>query len=428
MKNKYLILKFFIQLLLLIITGWICTSYSQDIMDGWTQLKDIPHAQSTRSYCHLDGKIYVIGGFSEGIITASTQVYDIASNQWEIVANMNQKRGGATAHAVTNKIYVISGSGFGGSHPDSVNVEEYDPGTDSWTLKKNIPKTFWAHSSCLYNSSIYVFGGTNKYTDGGLSSVFAYDPQTDTWESLPDMNHATYGTACCVYNDKIYAFGGMVNDDSLINEVEVYDPATGTWEEEKRNNMPEATWSSWITLYEGKITLFGGLNEETEYFNFVYQYDPVTDTFVRMQDLPFKCGGGLQVNNYVYFLDGTSGSIYDPNNEIWRFNLDSLKEYQEPTSLDQPYQDANNSFVLHQNYPNPFSESTHISYELTEPDKVQLEIFNIIGEKIITLVNEPRNPGSYEVTWNAEGVQPGIYFCKLKVAGFEKVAKLIVSR
>ncbi|UCH13283.1 MAG: T9SS type A sorting domain-containing protein, partial [Bacteroidales bacterium] len=380
----------------------------------------------TRSYCHLDGKIYVIGGFSEGIITASTQVYDIASNQWELVANMNQNRGAGTAHAVDNKIYVISGHGFGGTYPDSVNVEEYDPGTDSWTLKKNIPKLFWAHSSCLYNDSIYVFGGNNNI-DGSLSSVFVYDPQTDTWESLPDMNHAIWGPACCVFNDKIYVFGGLGNGDSLINEVEVYDPATGTWEEEKRNNMPEATLSSWITLYEGKINLFGGLDEEMEYFNFVYQYDPTTDIFIRMQDLPFKCGGGLQVNNYVYFLDGTSGSIYDPNNEIWRFNLDSLKEYTGgETSIKQPFQDANNNFVLHQNYPNPFSGSTHISYELTAPGKVQLEIFSILGEKIITLVNESQNPGSYEITWNAKDVKQGIYFIKLNSGDLVETRKVVV--
>ncbi|MBA7672094.1 hypothetical protein ES703_80266 [subsurface metagenome] len=59
---------------------------------------------------------------------------------------------------------------------------------------------------------------------------------------------------------------------------------------------------------------------------------------------------------------------------------------------------------------------------------MQLEIYNCLGERIASLVNKEQGPDSYEVKWNAEGVKPGIYFCRLNVNGYALTQKLIVSQ
>ncbi|MEX0980998.1 MAG: malectin domain-containing carbohydrate-binding protein [Bacteroidales bacterium] len=89
---------------------------------------------------------------------------------------------------------------------------------------------------------------------------------------------------------------------------------------------------------------------------------------------------------------------------------------------------------LAQNYPNPFSVQTRIPYQLDKAAPVQLTIYNILGEKINTLVNAHQEPGSYEVEWNvvdANGTRlsNGVYFYRLEV-NYElvKTQKAIVSQ
>ena len=72
-----------------------------------------------------------------------------------------------------------------------------------------------------------------------------------------------------------------------------------------------------------------------------------------------------------------------------------------------------NSFMLEQNYPNPFNPSTVIRYGLPERSRVTVEIYNMLGQRITTLVNAEQEAQYYEVAWNATNVPTGIYFCRI---------------
>jgi hypothetical protein len=74
-------------------------------------------------------------------------------------------------------------------------------------------------------------------------------------------------------------------------------------------------------------------------------------------------------------------------------------------------------FLLHQNYPNPFNPRTVIEYELPEEGTVQLELFNLIGEKIDEVINQKQSAGGYKIEWNAEGKPSGIYFYTMNFIG-----------
>ena len=91
-------------------------------------------------------------------------------------------------------------------------------------------------------------------------------------------------------------------------------------------------------------------------------------------------------------------------------------------------------FALHQNYPNPFNPSTQISFDVPEGSElVRLNIYNILGKKVSTLINNVVNPGRHKVEWNAkdnEGnpVASGIYFYELSSSSFTARKKMLLIR
>jgi len=91
-------------------------------------------------------------------------------------------------------------------------------------------------------------------------------------------------------------------------------------------------------------------------------------------------------------------------------------------------------FALHQNYPNPFNPSTQISFDVPDGSElVRLNIYNILGKKVSTLLNNVVNPGKHKVEWNAkdnEGnpVASGIYFYELSSSSFTARKKMLLIR
>lgn len=76
--------------------------------------------------------------------------------------------------------------------------------------------------------------------------------------------------------------------------------------------------------------------------------------------------------------------------------------------------DLPGSVLLEQNYPNPFNPTTEISYQISDPEKVRLSVYNLLGREVAVLVNGIQAPGTYNVTFNASGLPSGIYMYQLK--------------
>ena len=90
-------------------------------------------------------------------------------------------------------------------------------------------------------------------------------------------------------------------------------------------------------------------------------------------------------------------------------------------------------FSLHQNYPNPFNPETEIRYQLPEAVHVSLEIYNLLGQKIRTLVDENKQAGYHTTHWDGSNdfgnaVASGVYLYVLKAGEFSDVKKMILMR
>ena len=91
------------------------------------------------------------------------------------------------------------------------------------------------------------------------------------------------------------------------------------------------------------------------------------------------------------------------------------------------------AFALANNYPNPFNPETTIKYALPDPVDVRLEIYNMLGQQVRTLVAEPQNAGRYTVKWDAtnesgHSLSTGIYFYRLVAGEFHKVEKMLLLK
>ena len=91
------------------------------------------------------------------------------------------------------------------------------------------------------------------------------------------------------------------------------------------------------------------------------------------------------------------------------------------------------SFALQQNYPNPFNPTTNIVYELPVGAKVKLEVFNILGQKVRTLVNKDQAIGQHQIQWDGNDdlglkVGSGIYIYRLDAGTFTESRKMLLLK
>jgi hypothetical protein len=86
------------------------------------------------------------------------------------------------------------------------------------------------------------------------------------------------------------------------------------------------------------------------------------------------------------------------------------------------------AYALTQNYPNPFNPSTEISFDLPQASHVNLTIYNVLGQKVQTLVDEQREAGSYTVTWDASPYSSGVYFYRISADNFSNTKKMLMLK
>jgi len=121
--------------------------------------------------------------------------------------------------------------------------------------------------------------------------------------------------------------------------------------------------------------------------------------------------GDLIINSERHIIDAGSSGKYGNDTEVYFLNVNQLGDI---TAIsDQPIENPVN-FKLNNNYPNPFNNQTKISFQLSQTEYVELSVYNIIGQKIKTLINEIYSAGTHSIGFNSDGLASGVYFYKLK--------------
>lgn len=294
-----------------------------DKVDGgeWGIRSGLIEPNSELAFAELNGKLYLLGGYPSSRLTVRTvQIYDIASDRWQLGPRLPHPNNHGMAAGVNGKIYLIGGQTTADGESYVNTVYELDPATGAWVEKAPMPTARSGGVAVVHDGKIYVAGG--RPPRGNDFAV--YDPASDRWEVLPDLpsqrNHMT-GT---VINGRIHVVGGRLGPglSPLKTEAhEVFDPRTRTW----TTAAPMLRGRSGINgvMARGCFHVWGGetptgMTPDHDY------YDPRSNTWSRLRDMPIPIhgiNGSAYVNGLIWIAGGgtdVGGAHASHHNQVFR--------------------------------------------------------------------------------------------------------------
>jgi photosystem II stability/assembly factor-like uncharacterized protein len=272
---------------------------------------------------------------------------------------------------------------------------------DNWTRISYINFPWQANCFLVKDSILYV--GNN---DG---IVYTTNNGGNWTELIPYTPNFYVAVESMVFkNDGIYILTGS---NSVLKSTD----NGKTWTSLLNNSSAVTGWTNIDSVFfvGGNNNVFLSTNNGTNWSGFGDG----------LENPPYGCGNinTLAASDSFIFAGTTQSGVWRrPLSEI----MTSVKE---PSMAELPKQ-----FSLFQNYPNPFNPSTTINYSLPHSGIVKLTVYNAIGSKVATLVNEYKPAGNYSVHFNASsaagGLASGIYFYRLESGTYTAAKKLILIK
>jgi N-acetylneuraminic acid mutarotase len=256
-----------------------------------------------------------------------------APDSWTGRANMPTGRSGTTGAAVNGVVYVMGGILSGADAAPTAKVEAYLPGTSSlivWWLKAPMPGARgYTNGAAAINGKIYVSGGYRADPDGNrieTRSLFRYDPATDTWSLRADMPRVTSGGSTVAIDGKLYVYVAYGPDHSTGAALYRYDPSTNQWA--TRAVPPAVRTGAAATVLGGKMWILGGRHGKGSPENAVMVYDPVANTWSTSKPpmlVPRVGAAARTIDGRIYVAGGHVGvveitpatEVYDPALNEW---------------------------------------------------------------------------------------------------------------
>jgi N-acetylneuraminic acid mutarotase len=278
---------------------------------GWTGITSLPDpASADNTIAVVNGKLYCIGGYGTSVYDYLDKVfeYDPGANLWTEKAHMPTARWGMIAVEFNGLIYVFGGQGY-----DNYKNEVYNPVNDTWDVTKADVPANLAQQGLMgvrYGDKIHLFYRSYHYE---------YDPVTDLYTQKSNVpRQLTWGT-CATVGTKIYIIGGYSYDDPIdaCNVNYEYDPATDTWA--TKTPMPVSRYGATREnpVINGKIYITHG-HAELPFFLTNYTYNPATDTWEHKGPATYaRDGVGCGVINNKLYVVGGRDVPYSPYGIAW---------------------------------------------------------------------------------------------------------------
>lgn len=281
----------FAKRLFLLAIGLFCCS--PGLFAQWATYTAMPANRWAHVSAGAAGKLYVLGGS-----ISPTWEYDPGTNLWTVRANIPTARSYPAVASYNGKVYVLGGSvGAAWSNKN----EMYDPATNTWTTLADMPQVRTTTAAGAVNGKIYVMNGWNGTA---MSAVDVYDIATNSWSSAANAPTGRSHAKTAVVGNKIYLIGGYAGGWSNINEV--YDPLTNSWQ--TLAPMPTARYIH--AVGELGTTVFAAGGYAGAATNSFQSYDPGSNTWTIEANMPTARyrTDGASVGNCFYVLGGYNGS------------------------------------------------------------------------------------------------------------------------
>ncbi|MCF7803063.1 MAG: T9SS type A sorting domain-containing protein [Candidatus Marinimicrobia bacterium] len=138
--------------------------------------------------------------------------------------------------------------------------------------------------------------------------------------------------------------------------------------------------------------------------------------------------------NSNYPGSAVEGLSVASNGDIWlATNANGVVVFRGPDAITAIEPENGNSnlpdrYTLSQNYPNPFNPATTIQFGLPEASNVRLEVYNLLGQRVTTLINKQLDAGYHTIRWNASEYSSGVYFYRIRTGEFTQVHKMVLVK
>ena len=284
------------------------------------------------------------------------------------------------------------------------------------------------------DSSIYWSGQAVGVSDNGIIVGYV-DPGSFNYQAFikkPGWTNIVYlqtfiqdTLGITTFPNWYFAFGQAISADGNIIGISAYPPGSQfahalvltldttvpvELSNFSANVLHQTVELSWTTITEKNNSGFEvqrkSGNQEWETQSFIAGRGTTTEPSHYSYEDELKSAG-----NYSYRLK--------------QIDFDGSFEYSDIVNVDV---DPVAEYKLAQNFPNPFNPSTKISFSVAKKSNVMLNVYNILGEQVATLVNEVKESGSYQVEFNAANLPSGIYIYRLDADNFTSTKKMMLVK
>jgi photosystem II stability/assembly factor-like uncharacterized protein len=358
----------------------------------WTTPKVLSpsgYAPNFRDIQCVGGKVYASAGYD------FLAVSDDGGDTWTEINTVTALQDGIYGMAWQNDTTAIFVGELGG---DDVIYRTTDGGFTRTTLHHNVVGAQFNYVDFANGQNKFgVIGGDNMYfyytIDGGL-----------TWTQGTEDVVSTSNDIEKVYMVDSYIAWAVGDNGTIVKSTD----GGINW-------FQQPSWTTSIELMDVHFNNLNGIgfiagNDQTARIT--------KDGGATWEDMAPVLASPTDDINAIY-LNGVSNYLYIGADHAMIQYYDNTPTGDTPMSL---------PFVLNQNYPNPFNPSTTISFTLDRDGFVNLNVYDVAGRVVATILNKDMNAGTYDVGFNAQGLASGVYFYKLKTADQEMTRKMILLR
>ncbi len=392
-----------------------------------------------------DGQLLIFGGSSDLGVPAYSDafIFNPTNNQITSVGNTNLFRASSGTATLLDGRVLVAGAWWVHNNAHT-QAEIFSPTSNTFSLSGTLN---FEHSSPIViptsDSNAVVIGGSTP--TGGIASqaIEKFNRTSNTFSILrnhliPADTTITVGVMSGVITDELrlndgryILFASREVNNVIFPELVAFNPTTLVAE---RLAITPALPSS-----ADNVAIITGVYDRTRNNLYLLASNRTDNRNIRIYTINLATlqrtnpTGWYNYGDYPYyaifrvlpngtlFLGGgtTDGSNFSPSNRAVLIT---------PTLLSHQEPQVPKSFLLHQNYPNPFNPSTTIAYGLPVASDVRLDVFDVLGRKIATLVNSKQPSGDYSVLFNASTLCSGVYFYRLQAGSFVQTKKMLLIK
>ncbi len=379
--------------------------------------------------------LYIVGGKSDSLQKEVNwvQSFNVETQTWNL-DSMRTARYGLVVQSYNNLAYF-----FGGIQDENKSITDIERwGTDQTynsVFDSNINFNRIFSTGQIVGNNFYIIGGNPL--PGTSSDTLAYIVEYNleqskityrldtlfTNEDFPEQQMSE------VIDDDISIFGGVIN--GISQDIYKFNTVSHTYEKLPIKLLePRAGGRAVKGNVPNSIYIIGGYNENSTALKSVEYFYKSDDQYFIQPNLPIQEARynfmAANFNNSIYIMGG-----YDEEGKV--ISSIEMLSGEAATSIESKSNtQIPAKFELKQNYPNPFNPTTTIEYTIPEVDvnfrAVELNVYDILGNKITELVNEAKPSGTYSVKFNASKYPSGVYYYQINCGSFVQTKKMILLK